>query len=58
MTTPEGVNGTTCDAQQYQQSFLSLNSLDPSISCLTHGQSIGLAVSTQFQILCAEFVLD
>ena len=46
-----GVNGTTCNAQQYQQGLLSLESLDPSITCLTHGQSIGLAVGTQFLCL-------
>ncbi len=46
MSTLEGVNGTTCDAQQYQQGLLSLESLDPSITCLTRGQSIGLAVGT------------
>ncbi len=48
MTTLGGVNGTICDAQQYQQSLLSLTSVNPSISCLTHGQTIGLAVRTQF----------
>jgi hypothetical protein len=53
MSTLEGVNGTTCDAQQYQQGLLSLKSLNPSITCLTHGQSIGLAVGTQF--LCLKF---
>ncbi len=36
----EGVNGTVCNAQQYQQ-FWS----NGTITCLTHGQSIGLAVS-------------
>ena len=40
MSALEGVNGTVCNAQQYQQ-FLS----NGTITCLTHGQSIGLAVS-------------
>jgi hypothetical protein len=38
-----GVNGTVCNAQQYSQSLPS--NPNPSISCLTHGQTIGLAVS-------------
>ncbi|KAH9083444.1 hypothetical protein EDB83DRAFT_2511764 [Lactarius deliciosus] len=43
MSTLDGVHGTVCNEQQYQQSLLT----DPhrTISCLTHGQSIGLAVS-------------
>jgi hypothetical protein len=47
MTTLEGVNGTTCDAQQYQQSLSSPTNPNPSITCLTHGQSIGIAVGTR-----------
>jgi hypothetical protein len=41
-----GVNGTVCNAQQYQQSLTSETSPDPTITCLTHGQTIGLTVST------------
>ena len=41
------VNGTVCNAQQYNQSLSSRDNPNPTISCLTHGQSIGLAVSTQ-----------
>jgi len=52
MSTLEGVNGTTCDAQQYQQSLLPLTSPNRTVSCLTHGQTIGLAVGTQF--LCVQ----
>jgi hypothetical protein len=46
---PDGVwvNGTVCNAQQYNQSLPSPDNRNPTISCLTHGQSIGLAVSTQ-----------
>ncbi len=40
MSALEGVNGTVCNAQQYQQ-FRS----NRTITCLTHGQSTGLAVS-------------
>ena len=46
MTTLERVNGTTCNAQEYQQSLPSPTNPDPSITCLSHGQSIGLAVGT------------
>ena len=45
MTTLGDVNGTVCDAQQYQQSLLSFDSSNPSIACLTHGECIGLAVN-------------
>lgn len=41
MSASDRVYGTLCDAQEYQQSLLT----DSTISCLTHGQSIGLAVS-------------
>ncbi len=47
MTALDGVNGTVCNAQQYQQSLQSYNSRSPTISCLTHGDSIGLAVSIE-----------
>ena len=38
------VNGTVCNAQQFNQSLSSRDNPNPTISCLTHGQSIGLAV--------------
>jgi len=38
------VNGTVCNAQQYNQSLSSRDNPNPTISCLTHRQSIGLAV--------------
>jgi len=41
------VNGTVCNAWQYNQSLSSRNSPNPTISCLTHGQTIGLAVGAQ-----------
>jgi len=44
MAALDGVNGTVCNAQQYQLSIPSPDNLNPSISCLTHGQAIGLAV--------------
>ena len=50
MTALGGVNGTVCNAQQYQQSQQSYDSSSPSISCLTHGESIGLAVSIYAQL--------
>ena len=53
MTTPgvtvnDTVGGTVCNAQQYDRFLQSSDSSSPSISCLTHGQSIGLAVSIWF----------
>ena len=41
------VNGTVCNAQEFEQSLSSRDNPNPTISCLTHGQSIGLAVGTQ-----------
>jgi hypothetical protein len=38
----DGVNGTVCNALQYQQ-FLS--SEDPTIACLSRGQTTGMTVS-------------
>ncbi len=45
-----GVNGTVCNAQQYRQSLQSYGSLSPSISCLTHGEIIGLVVSISISV--------
>jgi hypothetical protein len=42
-----GVNGTVCNAGQYQQSQASQSNPIPLISCLTHGQTTGLTVRTQ-----------
>jgi len=49
MTALGGVNGTVCNAQQYNQSqeFRPKNYSGPSISCLTHGESIGLALAAE-----------
>ncbi|KAI0276635.1 hypothetical protein BGY98DRAFT_1097990 [Russula aff. rugulosa BPL654] len=60
MTALDGVNGTVCNAQQYQQSLQSSDSRSPWISCLTHGQSIGLAFDAEASVLsfiCATIVL-
>ncbi|KAI0276620.1 hypothetical protein BGY98DRAFT_934920 [Russula aff. rugulosa BPL654] len=60
MTALDGVNGTVCNAQQYQQSLQSHESSSPSISCLTHGESIGLVVSAEASLLscfCVIFIL-
>ncbi|KAI0276631.1 hypothetical protein BGY98DRAFT_1097988 [Russula aff. rugulosa BPL654] len=51
MTALDGVNGTVCNAQQYQQSLQSYDSSSPSISCLTPGQSIGLAFQAEASVL-------
>jgi hypothetical protein len=44
MAALDGVNGTVCNAQQYLLSIPSASNPNPSISCLSHGQAIGLAV--------------
>ncbi|KAI0276651.1 hypothetical protein BGY98DRAFT_1167349 [Russula aff. rugulosa BPL654] len=51
MTAPDGVNGTVCNAQQYLQSLQSDDSRSPSISCLTHGECIGLAFAAEASFL-------
>jgi hypothetical protein len=48
MSAFDGVHGTVCNETQWNQSQLSSNSRTPSISCLTHGQSTGLAVSMMY----------
>ncbi|KAH9176402.1 hypothetical protein EDB89DRAFT_1903194 [Lactarius sanguifluus] len=49
MSTLDGVHGTVCNEQQYQQSLLT----EPhrTISCLTHGQGIGLALTAGASLL-------
>jgi len=42
-----GVNGTTCDAEQYQQFVSSRDSPNPSISCLTRRENIGLVLAAE-----------
>ncbi|KAH9978832.1 hypothetical protein BGW80DRAFT_1249122 [Lactifluus volemus] len=46
-----GVHGTVCNAQQYQQSLTSARSSNPTITCLTHGQTIGLTNAAQRNVL-------
>jgi len=41
----DGVNGTVCNALQYQQFLSSKASNNPTISCLSRGQTIGMTVS-------------
>ena len=53
-----GVNGTVCNAQQYSQYIQSsVNGTNPTISCLSHGESIGLAVGTLLVCLCPKLIL-
>jgi hypothetical protein len=47
MATFDGVHGTVCNPEQYQQSLTSQDNPIPSISCLTQGQTIGLTVRIQ-----------
>jgi hypothetical protein len=56
MTALDGVNGTVCNAQQYQQFLQPNDNRSPSITCLTHGESIGLAVSIRFICLCPKLI--
>jgi hypothetical protein len=47
-----GVNGTVCTADQYQKSTnLNPSESNPTITCLTHGQSIGLTVTAEASFL-------
>ncbi|KAH9083443.1 hypothetical protein EDB83DRAFT_2309432 [Lactarius deliciosus] len=50
MSVFDGVYGTVCNAEQYQ-----LSVVNKTITCLTHGQSIGLAVSILLSV--ARFTL-
>ncbi|KAI0254071.1 hypothetical protein BJV78DRAFT_1296867 [Lactifluus subvellereus] len=49
MSASDGVHGTVCNAEQYNQSFPS--NPNPSISCLTHGQAIGLTLAAEASFL-------
>jgi hypothetical protein len=53
MSAFDGVHGTVCNAQQYQQSLLT----NPTISCLTQGQSIGLALTAEASFLSLAAVI-
>ncbi|KAI9463566.1 hypothetical protein BJY52DRAFT_1184586 [Lactarius psammicola] len=53
MSALDGVNGTVCNAQQYKQ-FLDDR---PTITCLTHGQSIGLALTAEASFLSLAAVI-
>ncbi|KAH9954601.1 hypothetical protein BC827DRAFT_1386756 [Russula dissimulans] len=57
MTALDGVNGTVCNADQYSQSLTSHDSRSPLISCLTHGQSIGLALTAGSSFISLASVL-
>ncbi|KAF8502226.1 hypothetical protein F5888DRAFT_1918935 [Russula emetica] len=53
MTALDGVNGTVCNAQQYQQSLLSYDSSSPSITCLTRGGSFTLVLIAEASFISA-----
>jgi len=55
MSAFDGVHGTVCNAQQYQQSLLT--DPHPTISCLTHGQTIGLALTAEASFLSLAAVI-
>ena len=60
MTTSDSVNGTVtvCNAQQYNQFIQSsANGSNPMISCLTHGETIGLVVINLLVRLCLKLIL-
>ena len=58
MTAYDGVHGTVCNAQQYDQ-FIQSSASDSSrtITCLTHGETIGLAVRILLVCLCPKLTL-
>ncbi|KAN0107216.1 hypothetical protein V8E52_010418 [Russula decolorans] len=51
MTELDGVHGTVCNQQQYQQSLQSQDSRSPWITCLTHGDIIGLLLAVEASFL-------
>jgi len=51
MAALDGVHGTVCNELQYSQSISSSYSSNPSISCLTHGEAIGLALTAEASFL-------
>ncbi|KAI9442154.1 hypothetical protein H4582DRAFT_2072711 [Lactarius indigo] len=55
MSTLDGVHGTVCNERQYQQSLLTVP--HRTISCLTHGQSIGLALTAEASFLSLAAVI-
>jgi len=57
MSAPDGVYGTVCNADQYEQSQVSRGSNSPWITCLTHGQSIGLALTAESSFISLASVL-
>ena len=58
MTPSDTVYGTVCNAQQYDQFIQSsANNSSPNITCLTHGETIGLAVRILLVYLCPKLIL-
>ncbi|KAI9463568.1 hypothetical protein BJY52DRAFT_1184588 [Lactarius psammicola] len=55
MSVLDGVHGTVCSEQQYQQSLVT--NPHPTITCLTHGQSIGLALTAEASFLSLAAVI-
>ncbi|KAH9013781.1 hypothetical protein EDB84DRAFT_1590401 [Lactarius hengduanensis] len=53
MSVLDGVHGTVCNAEQYRLS----NDTNPTITCLTHGQSIGLALTAEASFLSLAAVI-
>ncbi|KAF8502188.1 hypothetical protein F5888DRAFT_1176383 [Russula emetica] len=51
MSALDGVHGTVCNEQQYQQSLQSYGSSSPSISCLEPGDNIGLVLAAEASFL-------
>ena len=45
MSLLDDVNGTACDARQWQESLTTPNNPEPLVTCLSHGQTAGLTVS-------------
>ncbi|KAN0129789.1 hypothetical protein V8E53_012454 [Lactarius tabidus] len=54
MSASDRVYGTLCNAQQYEQSLLTDH---PTISCLSHGQTIGLALTAEASFISLAAVI-
>jgi hypothetical protein len=53
----DDVNGTVCNALQYQQFLSSKTSDNPTISCLSRGQTVGMTVSNPaLSMLCFKLI--
>ncbi|KAH9978629.1 hypothetical protein BGW80DRAFT_687058 [Lactifluus volemus] len=57
MSAFDGIHGTACNAELYQQSLKLPSNPQPSIACLTHGQTIGLALAAEACFISVAFII-